>query len=98
MIRHHHPGGQHIDPTCPRPAPANSMRIQFHAPVAYANIRGPYHISIGLEAPAVVWGRDGRCWAFLHDFDPRSVDQILSQYRGAAHQRRSQWGAPFTER
>lgn len=48
-------------------APRPAMTIQFHGPVCYENIRGRYHFSVQLEAPAIVWGRDGRCWAFLHD-------------------------------
>lgn len=65
-----------------------SLRIQFHAPVRYQNIRGPYHLSIQLEAPAVVWGPGGRCWAFLHDFTSDGIDEILTDYRDATYERR----------
>lgn len=68
----------------PRPA----MSVQFHAPVRYENIRGRYHFSVQLEAPAIVWGKDGRCWAFLSDFDDRSVQLILDDCRQAVHDRR----------
>ena len=32
-----------------------------------ARIWGAYGFTFALEAPAVYWGRDGRCFAFLHD-------------------------------
>lgn len=79
-----------------RAYPANpSLRIQFHAPVSYAAIRGPYRLSIQLEAPVVTWGHDGKCWAFLHDFEPRALDCIMADYRAAAYDRRGEFGRPF---
>ncbi|GBG03807.1 hypothetical protein AZSI13_31340 [Azospira sp. I13] len=72
-----------------------SLRVQFHAPVRYENIRGPFQFSFQLEAPAIVWGRDGRCWAFLHDFDPRSVQIILERCREATYARRGMAACPF---
>lgn len=69
-------------------APRPAMTIQFHGPVCYENIRGRYHFSVQLEAPAIVWGRDGRCWAFLHDFEPRSQQLILDDCRQAVADRR----------
>jgi hypothetical protein len=82
-------------PPC-RDYPANpSLRIQFHAPVSYSAIRGTYRLSIQLEAPAVAWGANGRCWAFLHDFDVASVRLILDDYRQAAYERRGAFCNPF---
>ncbi|HJW23933.1 MAG TPA: hypothetical protein VJ576_03465 [Rhodocyclaceae bacterium] len=72
-----------------------ALRIQFHAPVHFENIRGPFQFSFQLEAPAIVWGRDGRCWAFLHDFDLRSVQLILEQCREATYDRRGAFAHPF---
>lgn len=69
-------------------APRPAMTIQFHGPVCYENIRGRYHFSVQLEAPAIVWGREGRCWAFLHDFEPRSQQLILDDCRQAVADRR----------
>ena len=75
-----------------------SLQIQFHAPVRYGNIRPPFHFSFQLEAPAVVWGKNGRCWAFLHDFDERSIHLILDACRQAAFERRGAYANPFTWR
>lgn len=71
------------------------LRTQFHEPVSYRHIRGPYHISTQLEAPAIVWGRNGRCWAFLHDFDDESLLRIMADYRHATDDRRGAFGRPF---
>lgn len=72
-----------------------SLQIQFHAPVRYENIRPPFHFSFQLEAPAVVWGRNGRFWAFLHDFDDRSIRLILDACRQATYERRGAYTNPF---
>ena len=72
-----------------------SLQIQFHAPVRYNNIRPPFHFSFQLEAPAVVWGRNGRCWAFLHDFDERGIRLILEACRQATYERRGEYANPF---
>lgn len=74
---------------------APSMQAQFHYPVRYRDIRGPYRLSIALEAPAIVWGKDGRFWAFLHDFTPEAYDRILEDCRQATHGRRGDFGRPF---
>lgn len=96
MNRHQIHGDQDFDRPRHRAYPANpSLRIQFHWPVRYGAIRGPYHLSIQLEAPAVVWGPHGKCWAFLHDFEPRAVDLILADYRTATYGRRGEFGRPF---
>lgn len=96
MNRHQIHGDGDFDRPRHRAYPANpSLRLQFHAPVKFSAIRGPYSLSIQLEAPAVTWGKDGRCWAFLHDFEPQAVAQILSQYRAAAYDRRGEFGWPF---
>ena len=72
-----------------------SLQIQFHAPARFEQIRGPYQFSFQLEAPAIVWGRHGQCWAFLHDFDLRSVNLILSDCRQATSDRRGRFFNPF---
>ena len=72
-----------------------SLRVQFHAPVRFDNIRGPFRFSFQLEAPAVTWGKDGRFWAFLHDFDARSVCIILDLCRAASYERRGGFATPF---
>ena len=71
------------------------LRIQFHGPVRFENIRGPWWFSFQLEAPAVVWGTNGRCWAFLHDFDTRSLDLIMDCCRAATCDRRGIAAYPF---
>lgn len=75
-----------------------SLRVQFHAPVRFENIRPPFNFSFQLEAPAVVWGHNGRCWAFLHDFDLRSVRFILDCCRAATYERRGEFTSPFVAR
>lgn len=72
-----------------------ALRIQFHAPVRYENIRGPFQFSFQLEAPAIVWGNQGRCWAFLHDFDLRSIQLILERCREVTYERRGLFASPF---
>jgi hypothetical protein len=82
-------------PAC-LPGPARpSLQIQFHAPVRFENIRGQFHFSYQLEAPAVVWGSNGRCWAYLHDFDARSLSVIMDHCREATFDRRGAYGRPF---
>lgn len=71
------------------------MQIQFHAPVRWEHIRRPFHFTFQLEAPAVVWGRNGNCWAFLHDFDERGVRLILDACRQATFERRGNYANPF---
>lgn len=75
--------------------PSPSLRIQFHAPVRFENIRGKFHFSFQLESPTVVWGHNGRCWAFLHDFDPRSLRLIMDRCRDATIDRRGAYAHPF---
>lgn len=75
----------------PRPA----LRVQFHQPVRFENIRGPWWFSYQLEAPAIVWGKDGRCWAFLHDFDQGSLLVIMSCCRASTFDRRGIAANPF---
>lgn len=78
-------------PGTARPA----LRNQFHAPVRFENIRGPWWFSYQLEAPAIVWGKDGGCWAFLHDLDLRSVQIVLARCREATYDRRGSYAHPF---
>ncbi len=61
---------------------------QFFPPVTFRHIQGAYGFTQQLEAPAVYWGDGGRCWAFLHDFEPDAVAQIMSDCRSAATGRR----------
>lgn len=77
-------------------SPARS--IQFHAPVRFENIRGHFRFSFQLEAPAIVWGKNGHCWAFLHDFDARSIRLILDDCRQATYDRRGCSSNPFEGR
>ena len=72
-----------------------ALRVQFHAPVRFENIRGPWWFSFQLEAPAVVWNKNGRCWAFLHDFDLRSLQLIMEHCRAATFDRRGAYTHPF---
>lgn len=89
-------GAQAFDRPRRRAYPANpSLQVQFHAPVRYSAIHGPYHLSVQLEAPAVVWGPNGRFWGFLHDFEPQAVALILADYRAASYERRGEFGRPF---
>lgn len=72
-----------------------ALQLQFHAPVHWENIRPPFRISVALEAPVVVWGRDDRCWAFLHDFDERAIRLIIDACRQATLERRGACAHPF---
>ena len=72
-----------------------ALRVQFHFPVRFENIRGPWWFSYQLEAPAIVWGKNGRYWAFMHDFDQRSVQLILDCCRDATLDRRGIAANPF---
>jgi len=72
-----------------------SRRVQFHAPVRFENIRGPWRLSIALEAPIVTWGKDEHLFAYLHDFDLRSVQLILDHYRQTTWDRRGASAYPF---
>ncbi|MBS0357543.1 MAG: hypothetical protein JSR83_26960 [Proteobacteria bacterium] len=79
----------------PRSAQPTSLalQIQFHAPVHFKAIRGLYGFTNQLEAPAIYWGRNGRCFAFLHDLTPEALARVMDDCRGAAHDRRQPWGA-----
>lgn len=70
-------------------------RMQFHEPVRFENIRGPWRVSIAFESPVIVWGNGERCFAFLHDFDIRSQQLILERCREATHDRRGAYAHPF---
>jgi len=72
-----------------------ALQLQFHAPVRWENIRGPFHFSFQLEAPIVVWGDGDRCWAFLHDFDERGIRLLLDACRQATDDRRGAYARPF---
>jgi hypothetical protein len=70
-------------------------RMQFHAPVRFENIRGPWRVSIALEAPVIVWGAGERCFAFLADFNPRSQQMLMDCFRQAVIDRRGAYSNPF---
>lgn len=70
-------------------------RMQFHAPVRFENIRGPWRVSIAFEAPVIVWGNGERCFAFLADFDERSIRLILDEFRQTTRERRGAYVNPF---
>lgn len=65
-----------------------TLQVQFHAPVRYGSIRGHYGFTVQLEAPAVYWGRTGRCWAFLHDFASPDLDRLMGDCAVASMARR----------
>lgn len=69
-----------------------TLRIQFHGPVHYDAIRGPYGFSVCLEAPAIYWGREGRCYAFLHDLTAAALAAVLDDCAAATQCRRQPWG------
>lgn len=97
MTRHQIHGDSDFD-RIPASSPANpSLRMQFHAPVRYESIQGKYGFSIQLEALVITWGRTGRCWAFLHDFDARSIRLILDDCRQATYDRRGRFCNPFAK-
>ncbi len=70
-------------------------RVQFHAPVRFEHIRGQWRVSIAFEAPVIVWGNGERCFAYLHDFDERSVRLILDSCWRATNERRGAFTNPF---
>lgn len=84
----HSPAGWPRDgrPTVP------ALTIQFHAPVHFQAIRGLYGFTYQLEAPAIYWGRNGRCFAFLHDLTPEALARVMADCRAATHDRRQPWG------
>jgi len=73
----------------------SELRHQRHEPMRYSAIRGPYRLSIQLEAPTVVWGADAQFQAFLHQFDDESVLRIIDDYRQATYARRGASAAPL---
>lgn len=84
----HSPAGWPRDGRQAMPA----LTIQFHAPVHFQAIRGLYGFTQQLEAPAIYWGRNGRCFAFLHDLTPDALARVMADCRGATHDRRQPWG------
>ena len=72
-----------------------TSRMQFHAPVRFEHIRGPWRVSIAFEAPVIVWGNGENCFAYLHDFDQRSLCLILDSFRQATYERRGAYANPF---
>lgn len=74
------------------------LRIQFHAPVEIQAIRGWYSFTWRLEAPVICWGRNGRCFAFLHDLTPEALEKVMADCRSATLQRRGPYSDPFRGR
>lgn len=70
-------------------------RMQFHAPVRFENIRGPWRVSIAFEAPVIVWGNGDRCFAYIFDFDQRSQQLLMESFRQATYERRGAYMNPF---
>jgi hypothetical protein len=64
----------------------NRARVRFggpgKAPVDFSVVRGAWMVCKDLTWPAVVWN-DGRCWAYLHDMTPASVQRVLECLREA---------------
>ncbi len=61
---------------------------QFLAPVTFRHLKGAYGFTLQLEAPAVYWGEEGRCWAFLHDFTSPDLDRLMGECAAAVIARR----------
>lgn len=72
---------------------APTLRLQFHWPVHFNAIRGPFGFSLALESPAIYWGRGGRCFAFLHDLTPEALERVMGLCAEATDARRRPWGA-----
>lgn len=70
-------------PTLARSAGA-SQRWRFggpgRSPVRLDQIRGAVAITMDLAWPAIVWN-DGRCWAHLHDCEPRALAKVMESLR-----------------
>lgn len=89
-------GRSSFDRPCFLPGNARpALGIQFHSPVRFENIRGPWWFSYQLEAPAVVWGKNGSSFAYLHDFDLRSLQLIMECCRASTYDRRGIAAYPF---
>lgn len=99
MSRYQIRGRGSFDRPCHLPGDAQpSLQVQFHYPARFENIRGHWWFSHQLEAPAIVWGKNGRYWAFLHDFDARGIRLILDACRQATFERRGAYANPFAWR
>ena len=65
-------------------------------PVHRAQIRGEWWITKDLIWPAVVWN-ETRCWAYLHDLTPDTLQWVMDCLRQAEIDRHSpgmiRWGA-----
>lgn len=70
-------------------------RVQFHAPVRFENIRGPWRVSIAFESPVIVWGNGERCFCYMHDLDERSLRLVMDECRYATYERRGDYASPF---
>ena len=64
------------------------LRVQFHFPVTLKNIRGEWFPSFLNGAFIVVWGRFNNCYAYLHDFDPVSMQILIEECRAAINYQR----------
>ena len=52
------------------------------APVHRAQIRGEWWVTKDLIWPAVVWN-EARCWAYLHDLTPDTLQWVMTCLRQA---------------
>ncbi len=85
----HHPGGHRRSGADGTP----TLRVQLHYPVHYGSIWGTYGFTFALETPAVYWGRDGRCFAFLHDLTSDALAEVMDDCLAATQSRRQPWGS-----
>ncbi len=83
----HHPGGHRRSGADGTP----TLRVQLHSPVHYSSIWGTYGFTVALEAPAIYWGREGRCFAFLHDLTSRALAAVMADCAAATQCRRQPW-------
>ena len=66
-----------------------NLRVRYIAPVRYNQIRGPFRVSIALEAPIIEWRRNRERWCFMHDLDDRSLVRLMDDFRAVSEERRS---------
>ena len=51
-------------------------------PIGLETIRGEIHLTLDLAWPAIVWN-DGRCWAHIHDLEPKALAKVMESLRAA---------------
>lgn len=55
--------------------------IYFLGSLSLQNIRGSWYASAKEGSFIVVWGDKTKCWAYLHQFDPISQYDLVSECR-----------------